>query len=152
MLAAGLPLRAVALTAPGGYDTHDDQPAALADGLKLTADSLLAFQRDLEARHLDDRVLVLVWSEFGRRAQENASNGTDHGAAGAGFVIGTRSAGKLIGEFPGLDRLDRDGNLRATADFRAVYAALIEDWLGGDPAAILPGPLPRARPAIVRQP
>ena len=56
------------------------------DGLKLTADSLLAFQRDLEARGLADRVLVHVWSEFGRRAKENGSNGTDHGAAGAGFL------------------------------------------------------------------
>ena len=71
--------------APGAYDTHDSQPGDLADGLKLTADSLLAFQRDLEARGLADRVLVHVWSEFGRRAEENASNGTDHGAAGAGL-------------------------------------------------------------------
>ena len=72
MLAAGLPLRCVALTAPGSYDTHDNQAGDLNDGLKLTADSLLAFQRDLEARGLADRVLVHVWSEFGRRAEENA--------------------------------------------------------------------------------
>jgi uncharacterized protein (DUF1501 family) len=150
MLAAGMPLRAVALTAPGGYDTHDNQPDALANGLELTADSLLAFQRDLEARKLDDRVLVLLWSEFGRRAEENASNGTDHGAAGAGFVIGSRSAGTMIGEFPGLDRLDRDGNLRATADFRSLYASLIEDWLGGDAEAILPSQIPGPRPKVVR--
>jgi uncharacterized protein (DUF1501 family) len=150
MLAAGLPLRCVALTAPGGYDTHDGQPNDLAEGLKQTADALLAFQRDLEARKLADRVLVLVWSEFGRRAEENASNGTDHGAAGAGFVIGSRAAGKMIGEFPGLDRLDRDGNLRATTDFRSLYAALLEDWLGGDAQAILPGPTPGPRPTILR--
>jgi uncharacterized protein (DUF1501 family) len=150
MLAADLPLRCVALSAPGSYDTHDNQPGPLADGLKLTAESLLAFQRDLEARKLDDRVLVLVWSEFGRRAEENASSGTDHGAAGAGVLIGSRSAGRLIGEFPGLDKLDRDGNLRATADFRTLYASLIEDWLGGDAEAILPGPLPRARLTVLR--
>ena len=150
MLDAGLPLRCVALSAPGSYDTHDNQPGALAGGLKVTADSLLAFQRDLEARKLDDRVLVLVWSEFGRRAGENASNGTDHGAAGAGFVIGSRAAGKMVGEFPGLDRLDPDGNLRATVDFRSVYAALIEDWLGGEAGAVLPGPLPGGRPGLVR--
>src|SRR5207253_5491 len=82
MLAGGLPLSCVALSAPGQYDTHADQPRALADGLKLTGDSLLAFQRDLETRGLADRVLVHVWSEFGRRAQENGSSGTDHGAAG----------------------------------------------------------------------
>jgi uncharacterized protein (DUF1501 family) len=150
MLAAGLPLRCVSLTAPGSYDTHDSQPRDLADGLKLTADSLLAFQRDLEARKLADRVLVLVWSEFGRRAEENASNGTDHGAAGAGFLIGARAAGTMVGEFPGLDRLDRDGNLRATADFRALYASLLEDWLGGDAEAILPDPIPGPRPKILR--
>ncbi len=85
MLAAGMPLRVVALSASGGYDTHDNQAAELADGLKLTADSLLAFQRDLEARGLADRVLVHVWSEFGRRAKENGSGGTDHGAAGTGL-------------------------------------------------------------------
>ena len=70
MLGAGLPW-VVAMSAPGMYDTHDNQPQELADGLKLTADSLLAFQRDLEARGLADRVLVHVWSEFGRRAKEN---------------------------------------------------------------------------------
>ena len=106
MLAAGLPLHVVALSAPGGYDTHDNQAPDLADDLKLTADSLLAFQRDLEARGLADRVLVHVWSEFGRRAKENGSGGTDHGAAGTGFLIGSRVAGTMIGEFPGLARLD----------------------------------------------
>jgi uncharacterized protein (DUF1501 family) len=149
MLAAGLPLRCIAITAPGAYDTHDSQPGDLAEGLKLTADSLLAFQRDLEARGLSGRVLVHVWSEFGRRAEENASNGTDHGAAGAGFLIGTRASGTMVGEFPGLDKLDRDGNLRATTDFRGLYAALIEDWLGGDAAAVLPDAKVR-RPKVVK--
>ncbi|MEO5575440.1 MAG: DUF1501 domain-containing protein, partial [Gaiellaceae bacterium] len=121
MLGSGLPVRVVALTAPGMYDTHDDQPQELANGLELTADSLLAFQRDLEARGLADRVLVHVWSEFGRRAKENGSNGTDHGAAGAGFLIGSRVRGQLIGEFPGLSKLDDHGNLRATSDFRGLY-------------------------------
>ena len=69
MLAAGLPLRCVALTAPGDYDTHDDQAAVLDAPLKLTSEALAAFQRDLEARGLADRVLVHVWSEFGRRAR-----------------------------------------------------------------------------------
>jgi uncharacterized protein (DUF1501 family) len=151
MLAAGLPLRAVALTAPGHYDTHSDEPAALAQGLQLTADSLLAFQRDLEARGLADRVLVHVWSEFGRRAQENGSNGTDHGAAGVGFLIGTRAKGTMVGEFPGLkDGLDQDGNVKATADFRAVYAALLEQWLGTDAGPIIPGASSFARPGLLK--
>ena len=150
MLGAGLPVRVVALTAPGMYDTHDDQPQELADGLKLTADSLLAFQRDLEARGLADRELVHVWSEFGRRAKENGSNGTDHGAAGAGFLIGSRVNGRMIGEFPGLAKLDDHGNLRATSDFRGLYSALLEQWLGADAEAIIPGAAKFARPKLIR--
>jgi uncharacterized protein (DUF1501 family) len=150
MLGAGLPVRVVALSAPGMYDTHDDQPQELADGLKLTADSLLAFQRDLEARGLADRVVVHVWSEFGRRAKENGSNGTDHGAAGAGFLIGSRVNGTMIGEFPGLAKLDEQGNLRATSDFRGLYSALLEQWLGADAEAIIPGARKFARPKVIR--
>lgn len=150
MVGAGLPLRCVSLSAAGSYDTHEGQPKDLADGLKITAASLLAFQRDLESRGVADRVLVHVWSEFGRRAEENGSAGTDHGAAGAGFVIGTQAAGKMVGEFAGLDSLDDDGNLRATVDFRSVYASLLESWLGGDAERILPGPFPSARPTLVR--
>ena len=150
MLAAGLPLRIVALSAPGGYDTHDNQAQELSDDLKLTADSLLAFQRDLEARGLADRVLVHVWTEFGRRAKENGSGGTDHGAAGTGFLIGSQVAGQMIGEFPGLGKLDEQGNLRATADFRGLYGSILEDWLGTDADAIIPGARKYARPKILR--
>jgi uncharacterized protein (DUF1501 family) len=151
MLGAGLPLRAVALSAPGHYDTHSEQAGALAKGLQLTADSLLAFQRDLEARGIADRVLVHVWSEFGRRAQENGSAGTDHGAAGIGFLIGTRATGTMVGEFPGLKSgLDDHGNLKATSDFRGVYGALLEQWLGTDAGAVLPEAASFERPVLVR--
>ena len=151
MLGAGLPMRVVALSAPGHYDTHSDQAGALAQGLQTTSDSLLAFQRDLEARGIADRVLVHVWSEFGRRAEENGSSGTDHGAAGVGFLIGTRSRGRMVGEFPGLkDGLDEDGNVKATSDFRGVYAALLEQWLGVDAASVIPGAGSFARPELVR--
>jgi len=150
MLAASLPLRCVAITAPGEYDTHSDQPKALADGLDVTARSLLAFQRDLEARGLADRVLTLVWSEFGRRAEENGSDGTDHGAAGTGFLIGTRARGQMVGEFPGVKNLDGDGNLRATSDFRGVYSSLLEQWLNVDAAAVIPGAGSFTRPALVK--
>jgi uncharacterized protein (DUF1501 family) len=150
LLAAGLPIRCVALSAAGEYDTHDEQPDDLAKGLQLTSDSLLAFQRDLEARGLADRVVIHVWSEFGRRAQENGSRGTDHGAAGVGFLIGSRVNGGMVGEFPGLDRLDADGNLRATSDFRGVYAGLLEQWLGADAAAVLPGAARFERPHLIR--
>jgi uncharacterized protein (DUF1501 family) len=149
MLAAGLPLRCVAITAPGDYDTHANQAEVLGEPLKLTCDALAAFQRDLEARGLADRVLVHVWSEFGRRAAENAE-GTDHGAAGLGLLIGTRAAGRMVGEFPGLANLDADGNLRATSDFRAVYAALLEQWLGTDAAGIIPDAGRLVRPQLVK--
>jgi uncharacterized protein (DUF1501 family) len=150
LLAAGLPIRAVALSGAGEYDTHDNQPEDFESGLKLTADSLLAFQRDLEARGLADRVVVHVWSEFGRRAEENGSLGTDHGAAGVGFLMGARVKGGLIGEFPGLAQLDAQGNLRPTCDYRAVQSALLEQWLGDDAEAIIPGAAGFRRPQVIR--
>jgi uncharacterized protein (DUF1501 family) len=151
MIGAGLPLHCVALDAAGEYDTHSGQAAPLATALETTSASLLAFQRDLESRGVADRVLTLVWSEFGRRAEENGSGGTDHGAAGAAFVIGSRAAGKMVGEFPGLKAgLDHDGNVRATADYRAVYASLLEQWLHFDAAAVVPGAHHFARPKLVR--
>jgi uncharacterized protein (DUF1501 family) len=85
-------------------------------------------------------VLILVWSEFGRRPLENASAGTDHGAAGCGFVIGENAAGKMIGEWQGLaSGLDPLGNLTETADYRSVYSSVLEQWLGQEAAPIIPG-------------
>lgn len=150
MLSSGLPIRCVAISAPGEYDTHDSQPEALEQGLKITADSLLAFQRDLEARGIADRVLTQVWSEFGRRGEENASQGTDHGAAGLGLLIGSRARGSMIGEFPGLAKLDPQGNLRTTSDFRAVYCGLLEQWFNVDAGAVIPDAKRFARPGLVR--
>jgi uncharacterized protein (DUF1501 family) len=151
MLGAGLPLRCVALSGAGGYDTHSDQEASLPQNLAVTADSLLAFQRDLEARGLADRVLTLVWSEFGRRPRENGS-GTDHGAAGTGFLIGSAVAGTMIGEFPGIaaNDLDDDDNLRPTADFRGLYRALLEQWFAVDAAAVIPNAASFAPPALLK--
>ena len=86
-----------------------------------------------------------------RRAKENGSGGTDHGAAGTAFLIGSRAAGRQIGEFPGLGSgLDGDGNLTPTSDFRAVYASLLEQWLGFDAARIIPGAAKLARPTLVK--
>ncbi len=150
MVDAGLPLHCVALSAPGSYDTHTNEATALSDGLQLTSDSLLAFQRDLEARGLADRVLVHVWTEFGRRAQENGDAGTDHGAAGTGFLIGSRVAGQMVGEFPGLQSgLDDDGNLIETADFRAVYSSILEQWFGVDAGLVIPNASSFGRPTLI---
>jgi uncharacterized protein (DUF1501 family) len=150
MISAGLPLHCVALQAPGSYDTHDDQVAELTDGLRLTSGGLLAFQRDLEARGIADRVVTLVWTEFGRRAEENGSAGTDHGAAGIAFVIGSPVRGQMVGEFPGLSGgLDAEGNLRPTADYRSLYSALLEQWLETDADAVIPGAYRFARPSLI---
>jgi uncharacterized protein (DUF1501 family) len=149
MLSAGLPITCAAVSAPGAFDTHDNQADSFADDLRLASDTLAAFQADLEARGIADRVLTLVWSEFGRRPEENES-GTDHGAAGHAFVLGTHARGRMIGEFPGLDQLDADDNLRNTSDFRALYCGLIEQWFGVDAGAVIPDAGSFARPALVR--
>jgi uncharacterized protein (DUF1501 family) len=151
LLGAGLPLRCVSVSTESVFDTHDNQAADFDKGLDAASQTLLAFQRDLEARGLADRVLTLVWSEFGRRPQENASGGTDHGAAGCAFVIGTRAAGTMVGEWPGLAAgLDDLGNLRATSDFRGVYCSLLEQWLGHEAAPIVPGAASLARSQLVK--
>jgi uncharacterized protein (DUF1501 family) len=139
MIGAGLPIRCATMNATGSYDTHSGQAAPFQAGLTATSAAIAAFQADLEARGIADRVLVHLWSEFGRRPEENGSAGTDHGAAGVGFLIGTRAAGTMIGEFPGLDVLDAQGNVRATSDFRALYCSLLEGWLGTDADGIIPG-------------
>ena len=101
MLGAGLPIRCAALSSPGDFDTHDNQAEGFDSDVRLVTETIAAFQADLEARGLADRVITLVWSEFGRRPEENDS-GTDHGAGGAAYVIGTRVRGQMVGEFPGL--------------------------------------------------
>jgi uncharacterized protein (DUF1501 family) len=127
----------VSLNAVGGYDTHSDEAATLSSNLGETIESVVAFQRDLEARKLDGRVLVQLWSEFGRRPRENGS-GTDHGAAGVAFVIGSRVKGKMVGEFPGLTKLDANDNVVNTSDYRAMYAALLGQWFGTEAGLVIP--------------
>jgi uncharacterized protein (DUF1501 family) len=150
MIDAGLPLRCVSVQGSEGYDTHAMQLAAFPRNFQAAADSLLAFQRDLEARGLADRVLVQVWSEFGRRPAENGSGGTDHGAGGVAFVIGSGASGATIGEFPGLGTLDSLANLRSTSDYRGFYCALLEQWLGVDAGPIIPGADGFTRPQLVK--
>ena len=138
MIAGGLPLHCVALTSDTQFDTHSAQASTFNPGVQLIADSIAAFQADLEARGLADRVLIHVWSEFGRRAQENGSKGTDHGAAGLSMLIGSRVTGTMVGEFPGLTNLDVNGNMRENVDFRGVYCSMLEQWFGVDAAAVIP--------------
>jgi uncharacterized protein (DUF1501 family) len=138
MIQAGVPLKCVALTTDVQFDTHSSQAETFDTGVQLVSDSLAAFQADLEARGIDNRVIVHVWSEFGRRALENGSDGTDHGAAGTSLLIGSRVNGGMIGEFPALDKLDINGNQVVNVDFRSVYASLLEQWFDHDAGAIIP--------------
>lgn len=119
-----------------GFDTHSAQPLAHAGLLTQLGDALKAFVDDLAEKQTLDRVLVMTFSEFGRRVKENASRGTDHGAAAPLFLAGSRVAPGLIGKHPSLTDLD-DGDCKFHTDFRQVYATLIDGWLGGASREIL---------------
>ena len=109
----------------------------------MLSSALAAFKADLAGRGLEQNVVTMVFSEFGRRVASNDSAGTDHGAGGLMLVSGSSVRGGLAGEHPGVTNLDDDGDLKPITDFRTVYQALISEWLGGDPAAVLPdGPFP----------
>ena len=138
LLSQPLGIRVAAVEAEGEFDTHDNQPTDLATGLKEVSEALSAFQADLEARGLADRVLTFVWSEFGRRPQENESSGTDHGAGGVAWVQGTRARAGILSDYPDLSRFDREDNLAVTVDFRRVYCSLLEQWMGADAGAVIP--------------
>jgi len=122
----------------GGFDTHARQGPAHADLLRELALSLNAFQRDLEASGSADDVVTLVFSEFGRRARENGSRGTDHGAGAPAFLVGSGVRGGLYGTPPDLARLE-EGDVPFTTDFRSIYRTLEERWLGLEPSSTLPG-------------
>jgi uncharacterized protein (DUF1501 family) len=112
-----------------GFDTHANQLASHANLLRQVSDAMTAFFRDMAARGHRDRVLMLTFSEFGRRAYENGSRGTDHGAAAPMFLVGGRVCAGVVGAHPKLTGL-RDGNLEHAIDFRQVYAAVLDRWLG----------------------
>jgi uncharacterized protein (DUF1501 family) len=149
MLHKEMPIRCASLNAVGSYDTHSDEAGTLNTNLGQTVAALVAFQRDLEARKLDQRVLIQLWSEFGRRPEENGS-GTDHGAGGAAFLIGTRASGKMVGEFPGLAKLDVNDNVVNTSDFRAMYCSLLEQWFQTEAGLVIPEAASFQRPVVVK--
>jgi len=125
----------------GGFDTHNNQANEQPRLLAGMAAGLAAFYQDLAAHGKDQNVVVMTWSEFGRRVGENANGGTDHGTAGPMFVMGSAVRGGVYGEIPALNRLE-SGNLQYTVDFRSVYATLIEGWFGADPEPSLGGRYP----------
>jgi uncharacterized protein (DUF1501 family) len=139
MLGAGLGIRVATVQADGQFDSHEDQLSSHGRDLADVADSLLAFQRDIEARGLADRVLTLVWSEFGRRVEDNASNGTDHGAGSLVLAVGKPARSTISNGWHLADSPKYDGNVPVAVDFRDLYAGIIDRHLGGDVERCLPG-------------
>jgi uncharacterized protein (DUF1501 family) len=127
MIAADVGPR-VFYTSLGGFDTHAGQPEDHPALLDTLSSAVTAFRADLERQGRADDVIVLVFSEFGRRLAENASAGTDHGKAGLMFAIGKGIKGGLYGAQPDLEKLD-DGDPVMTTDFRQVYATALDKWL-----------------------
>lgn len=135
MIRGGLTTR-VYYVSLSGFDTHARQLGRHANLLRQLGDALNAFAADLKAQGDSGRVLTMVFSEFGRRVNPNATGGTDHGTAAPMFFIGDAVCPGLIGEHPSLTALDH-GDLAFSMDFRCIYAAILEDWMGADAAAIL---------------
>lgn len=120
----------------GGFDTHAYQINVHANLMRILGDSLNAFKHDLEAMGKADQVLVMTFSEFGRRPYENASIGTDHGTAEPLFVLGAPVRGGLYGAYPSLHDMPQ-GDLQHQVDFRSVYATVLEGWLGTPSAPVV---------------
>ena len=136
LIEADLPLR-VYYTSQGGFDTHAAQRFVHQDLLRQVSQAVVGFLKSLKPSRLDERVVVLVFSEFGRRLKENTSGGTDHGAAAPVLLAGGPVKGSLIGPPPNLAALDDGGDPHFTTDFRDVYATLLSRWLAVDPEPIL---------------
>jgi len=137
LIAGGLPTR-VFYASQGGYDTHTNQRGGQDNRLKELSDSLKAFTDDLKAMGVFDRVMIMTFSEFGRRVAENGSRGTDHGAAAPMFLMGGKVKGGLLGAEPSLAPADlTDGDVKYNTDFRSVYASILQDWLKTNSLPIL---------------
>ncbi len=141
LIAGGLKTR-VYVVQLGGFDTHaaqtdadDPTLGAHAGLLKQVSDAVAAFQADIEALGIADRVVAMTFSEFGRRAASNQSLGTDHGSGAPMFVFGTNVEHGIVGTNPNLRDLD-NGNIRMQFDFRQVYASILQQWFGASPDAV----------------
>jgi uncharacterized protein (DUF1501 family) len=121
----------------GGFDTHADEKATQETQLGILDTAMSGFLADLATDRYGRNVIVMAYSEFGRRVQANASQGTDHGTAGPVLIAGVPVRGGFYGEQPSLTDLD-DGDLKATVDFRTVYQELVTNVLGSDPDIVVP--------------
>jgi uncharacterized protein (DUF1501 family) len=137
LIGGGLPTR-VYYVSQGGYDTHTNQVATQQRLLADLGDSTKAFVEDMKAQGNMQRVLVMTFSEFGRRVAENANGGTDHGAAAPMFIVGDKVKAGLLGKYPSLAPQDLyEGDVKYNVDFRSVYASVLENWLKTKSAPIL---------------
>jgi len=132
LIAAELPTRLYYVTYAGNsFDTHVQQADLHTRLLMYTADAVRGFMDDMKRLGRGDDVAMMIFTEFGRRVEENGSLGTDHGTATPMFVVGQAAKGGFYGRHPSLTDLD-DGNMKMTTDFRRVYATMIREWLGYD--------------------
>jgi uncharacterized protein (DUF1501 family) len=139
MIAGGLKTR-VYYVSMGGFDTHANEKQAHDRLMGTLSAGIGAFMKDLKSQGNDQRVVLMTFSEFGRRVVENASRGTDHGTAAPMFVFGANVKGGVYGDHPSLRPQDLDaGDLKFHTDFRSVYATLLTKWMKADSAAILGG-------------
>jgi uncharacterized protein (DUF1501 family) len=137
LIAGGLPTR-VFYVSQGGYDTHTGQRGGQDARLRELGDAVKAFTDDLTAMGEFDRVMIMTFSEFGRRVQENGSQGTDHGAAAPMFLVGSKLKSGLLGAEPSLAPADlKDGDIQYNTDFRSVYASILQEWLQTNSVPIL---------------
>ena len=137
LIAGGLPTR-IFYVSQGGYDTHTGQRGGQDGRLKELGDAVKAFTDDLTAMGLFDRVMIMTFSEFGRRVTENGSRGTDHGAAAPMFLVGSKMKSGLLGAEPSLAPADlQDGDIKYNTDFRSVYASILQNWLNTPSVPIL---------------
>ncbi|WP_428939122.1 DUF1501 domain-containing protein [Fontivita pretiosa] len=127
MIRGGLPTRVYYVTL-GGFDTHANQRGRHDQLMNQFAQGVDAFWKDLKQQGNDQRVLMMTFSEFGRRVASNASGGTDHGAAAPMFLFGPACKQVVVGRHPSLTDLDQ-GDLRYSIDFRSVYATILQNWL-----------------------
>ncbi len=137
LISGGLQTKVYYLTL-GGFDTHASQVdvndttiGTHANLLRTLSDAVAAFQNDLSQLKLEDRVVGMTFSEFGRRAISNGSRGTDHGTSAPMFVFGTSIKSPMVGKNPNLSDLDNN-NLKMQTDFRQVYSAILTDWFGAN--------------------
>ena len=136
MIKGGLGTR-VYMVSLGGFDTHGNQAEDHAELMTSLSNSVKVFYEDLKTAGLEEKVLTMTFSEFGRRAEENGSKGTDHGQAAPVMLFGPAiDDNGFIGTHPSLTDLDRIGNLKYSFDFREIYASVMKDWLCIDAGAV----------------